>query len=177
MQCVSQSHVILSSLSIPCPGTFFPGPFKLVRLFIAFIYGSGHEDLFENYQCLAASPVCLMAQTMALETFPLFPSHTPYSLPPPPLFFVKQTKDGLEQTMAVNFYSHALLTLGLLDHMAPGGRVVMMSSEGEGLGRLDWDNLRWACPVCNGMCDGGTYARVASHDEQLGVWGSSGIKA
>jgi len=42
------------------------------------------------------------------------------------------TPDGFEQTLAINYFSHALLTLMLLDKLQPGSRVVMMSSEGEG---------------------------------------------
>lgn len=44
---------------------------------------------------------------------------------PPPLH--PQTKDGIEQTLAINYYSSALLTLGLLDVLraTPGARVVM----------------------------------------------------
>ncbi|KAJ9505127.1 hypothetical protein QJQ45_028738, partial [Haematococcus lacustris] len=41
------------------------------------------------------------------------------------------TSDGLEQTLAINFFASALLTLGVLDQLAPGARVVFMSSPGE----------------------------------------------
>ncbi|KAJ9509969.1 hypothetical protein QJQ45_011431 [Haematococcus lacustris] len=42
-----------------------------------------------------------------------------------------QTEDGLEQTMAINYFASALLTLGLLDQMTAKSRIVFMSSEGE----------------------------------------------
>ncbi|MEM9458916.1 MAG: SDR family NAD(P)-dependent oxidoreductase [Myxococcota bacterium] len=42
----------------------------------------------------------------------------------PPTF----TEDGIETTFAVNHVAHQLLVLGLLDHLAPGARVVMVSS-------------------------------------------------
>eukprot|EP00983_Pelagomonas_calceolata_P081716 1155666-Pelagomonas_calceolata.AAC.1 len=95
----------------------------------------------------------------------------------------KLVKGNLEQTMAVNFFAPALLTLSLLDKvkhkgvynletgprlsawvsgfspvckdardvlhllraeqlMQSDGRIVMMSSEGEAMGKVDWENLR-----------------------------------
>jgi NAD(P)-dependent dehydrogenase (short-subunit alcohol dehydrogenase family) len=55
-----------------------------------------------------------------------------------------QTEDGIEQTLAINYYSHALLTLGLLPviRSTPQSRIVFMASFGEVLGILDWDNLK-----------------------------------
>eukprot|EP00200_Dunaliella_tertiolecta_P001167 CAMPEP_0202363440 /NCGR_PEP_ID=MMETSP1126-20121109/15231_1 /ASSEMBLY_ACC=CAM_ASM_000457 /TAXON_ID=3047 /ORGANISM="Dunaliella tertiolecta, Strain CCMP1320" /LENGTH=332 /DNA_ID=CAMNT_0048957851 /DNA_START=15 /DNA_END=1010 /DNA_ORIENTATION=- len=50
----------------------------------------------------------------------------------------KLVKGNLEQTMAVNFFAPALLTLSLLDKMQSDGRIVMMSSEGEAMGKVDW---------------------------------------
>jgi len=53
------------------------------------------------------------------------------------------TPEGIEQTLAVNLYAPALLTLGLMGSMAPGGRIIEMSSEGEGiLGKYDPSNFR-----------------------------------
>ncbi|KAF5830029.1 hypothetical protein DUNSADRAFT_15155 [Dunaliella salina] len=54
----------------------------------------------------------------------------------------KLVKGNLEQTMAVNYFAPALLTLMLLDKMQPDGRIVMTSSEGEAMGKVDWGNLR-----------------------------------
>lgn len=38
------------------------------------------------------------------------------------------TPDGIEQTLQINFYAHALLTLGLLDRLRarPGSRTIMV---------------------------------------------------
>jgi hypothetical protein len=51
--------------------------------------------------------------------------------------------DGIEQSLAINYYSHALLVLSLLDLLrtTPQSRAVFMSSPAETYGRLDWDNL------------------------------------
>jgi len=53
------------------------------------------------------------------------------------------TVDGIEQTLHVNYYAHALLTLLLLDTLraTPGSRVVFQSSEAEAFGKLNWANL------------------------------------
>ncbi len=55
-----------------------------------------------------------------------------------------QTVDGIEQTLAINVYAPALLTLGLLDRLraTPNSRVVFMASAAEQYGRLNWDNVR-----------------------------------
>ena len=68
-----------------------------------------------------------------------------------------QTEDGFEQTLQVNFWAHALLTLGLLPRVKAAkdqnlpragsakGRVIMMASGFEWFfGQLEWDNLRCA---------------------------------
>ncbi|GFH05719.1 uncharacterized protein HaLaN_00223 [Haematococcus lacustris] len=43
-----------------------------------------------------------------------------------------QTEDGLEQTLATNFFSGALLALSLVDQMkSPGSRIIFMASQAE----------------------------------------------
>jgi len=55
-----------------------------------------------------------------------------------------KTDDGIEQTLGINYYAPALLTLGVLDllKVKPRSRVVIMASLAEGAGQLDWDNLK-----------------------------------
>jgi NAD(P)-dependent dehydrogenase (short-subunit alcohol dehydrogenase family) len=55
-----------------------------------------------------------------------------------------QTDDGIEQTLGINYYAHALLTLGVLDLLRknPRSRVVIMASLAEAAGQLDWENLK-----------------------------------
>ncbi|KXZ56417.1 hypothetical protein GPECTOR_1g371 [Gonium pectorale] len=52
--------------------------------------------------------------------------------------------EGLEQTLAVDYYSAVVLTLGLMDELKRGApsRVVLQSSQAEQFGRLDFDNLK-----------------------------------
>jgi len=54
-----------------------------------------------------------------------------------------KTEDGIEQTLAINYYAHALLTLGLLDTLraTPGSRCLFVSSPAETSGKLDFHNL------------------------------------
>ncbi|KAJ9508904.1 hypothetical protein QJQ45_028214, partial [Haematococcus lacustris] len=56
----------------------------------------------------------------------------------------RMTQEGLEQTLAIDFYSAALLALGTIDCMAQGGRIVFVSSEAEWpLGAFaSFDNMR-----------------------------------
>jgi len=60
------------------------------------------------------------------------------------LFERALTQDGLERTFAVNYLSHFLLTNLLLDRLAasPASRVVCVSSNAHGGGRIDFDNLQ-----------------------------------
>lgn len=69
-----------------------------------------------------------------------------------------KTKDGLEQTLAVNYYAHALLTLGLMDRLraTPGSRAVFMASPAEAFGKLDWSNLKGDKYKDSGMVPYGT---------------------
>ncbi|KAJ9508527.1 hypothetical protein QJQ45_012062 [Haematococcus lacustris] len=54
-----------------------------------------------------------------------------------------RTKEGIEQTLGINFYAPALLNLLLLDQLkaTPGSRIVNMASAAEAVGKLEWDNL------------------------------------
>ncbi|GFH21977.1 uncharacterized protein HaLaN_19371, partial [Haematococcus lacustris] len=56
---------------------------------------------------------------------------------------MEQTKEGIEQTLGINFYAPALLNLLLLDQLkaTPGSRIVNMASAAEAVGKLEWDNL------------------------------------
>ncbi|KAJ9509970.1 hypothetical protein QJQ45_011430 [Haematococcus lacustris] len=56
----------------------------------------------------------------------------------------RMTQEGLEQTLAIDFYSAALLALGTIDCMVPGSRIVFVSSEAEWpLGAFaSFDNMR-----------------------------------
>ena len=42
-----------------------------------------------------------------------------------------QSCDGIEQTLQVNYYAHALMTLGLLERLRarPGSRTIMVNSK------------------------------------------------
>lgn len=68
------------------------------------------------------------------------------------------TGDQLEQTLHVNFYAHALLTLLLLDTLrdTPGSRVLFTSSPAETFGKLDWGNLTGEKYRDSGMTPYGT---------------------
>jgi NAD(P)-dependent dehydrogenase (short-subunit alcohol dehydrogenase family) len=54
-----------------------------------------------------------------------------------------ETVDGLETTLAVNHLSVFLLTNLLLDSLkaAPAGRIVVLSSQAQAMGKIPWDNL------------------------------------
>lgn len=49
-----------------------------------------------------------------------------------------KTEDGIEQTLAIDYFAPVLLTLGLLPLLraTPGARVVMMASEAEQFGKV-----------------------------------------
>ena len=81
-----------------------------------------------------------------------------------------QTPDGLEQTLAVDYYAPALLTLGLLPCLeaSPGSRVIMVSSPAERLGRLDWANLKCVVLGC-GRGGGGETVCVRAIVQELGL--------
>ena len=65
------------------------------------------QTLAANYFALTLSPISARARTCTHM-------HTHACS-------LVQTPDGMEQTLAINFFSHALLTLGLLDKMNRGG--------------------------------------------------------
>lgn len=80
-------------------------------------------------------------------------SHKPAPPPPPPLpphaaLFqpgaFATSPDGLEVTLAVDYYAHVVLTLGLLDELkaAAPSRVVLQSSQAEQFGAVDLANLK-----------------------------------
>jgi len=68
------------------------------------------------------------------------------------------TEDKIEQTLAVNYYAHALLTLSLLDLLrnTPGSRCIFTSSVAEASGRVDWSNLTGEKYKDSGMIPYGT---------------------
>ena len=55
----------------------------------------------------------------------------------------KLTSEGLEQTMAVNYFAAFALTLRILPSLrrAPGARIVNVTSNSYAIGRLDFDDL------------------------------------
>ncbi|KAJ9526740.1 hypothetical protein QJQ45_017514 [Haematococcus lacustris] len=55
-----------------------------------------------------------------------------------------KTKEGIEQTLGINFFAPALLCLLLLDRLKAthGSRIVNMGSAAEAAGKLQWDNLK-----------------------------------
>ncbi|KAG2499205.1 hypothetical protein HYH03_002786 [Edaphochlamys debaryana] len=62
--------------------------------------------------------------------------------------------DGIEQTLAVDYFSHVALTLGLLDELeqaAPFARIVWQSSQAEQFGSLDLADLKGARFTDSGM--------------------------
>ena len=52
-----------------------------------------------------------------------------------------QTSDGLETVFQVNHLSHFYLTLLLEDHLAPGSRVVIVSSESHRFSNINRNNI------------------------------------
>lgn len=54
------------------------------------------------------------------------------------------TKEGFEQSIAVDYYGHVYLTLLLLDKMMSNGpaRIVNVVSQAEMFGTIDWEDLR-----------------------------------
>ncbi|GLC72412.1 hypothetical protein PLESTF_001244900 [Pleodorina starrii] len=62
------------------------------------------------------------------------------------------SSEGLEQTLAVDYYSHVELTLGLLEELTRGSergggaRVVLQASQAEAFGSLDFNNLKASRP-------------------------------
>jgi NAD(P)-dependent dehydrogenase (short-subunit alcohol dehydrogenase family) len=58
--------------------------------------------------------------------------------PPPPALCPLQTDDGIEQTLAIDYFAHALLTLGLLPLLrsTPNARVLFTTSIAEMYGKV-----------------------------------------
>ena len=62
---------------------------------------------------------------------------------------VQRTQDGFEATFGVNHLGHFLLVRSLLDHIAPGGRVIVVSSgthdpaQRTGMPAPRWTDPRW----------------------------------
>ncbi len=89
--------------------------------------------------------------------YPTLPSHhnsspsalcRPLGHPPPAALFqpgaFATSADGLEVTLAVDYYAHVVLVLGLLDELkaAAPSRVVLQSSQAEQFGAVDLANLK-----------------------------------
>jgi len=71
---------------------------------------------------------------------------------------VNKSPEGIEQTLAINHYAHAALTLGVLDLVRknPGSRIVAMSSATEVVGLPNWDDLKGQTYLTSGLVPYGT---------------------
>ena len=68
----------------------------------------------------------------------------------------KASPDGIEQTLAIDYYAHVELINGLLPDLERGApsRIILQASQAEQFGSLDFGNLK----ASRGACQGGSAA-------------------